>query len=154
MVVVGNIIARGNPELEEVLDCKIPYRSMPEILEEVFLPGRHSIVVSGTHGKTTTTAMLAWIFHTAGKRPNFLVGGVAENFGKSYGLGGGEEFILEGDEYETAFWDRGPKFFHYHPDDLIVTSLNSTTRTSIATLKLTSLPFGGSSISFRDADAW
>jgi UDP-N-acetylmuramate: L-alanyl-gamma-D-glutamyl-meso-diaminopimelate ligase len=123
MVVVGNIIARGNPELEEVLDRKISYRSMPEILEEVFLPGRHSIVVSGTHGKTTTTAMLAWVFHAAGKRPNFLVGGVAENFGKSYGLEGGEEFILEGDEYETAFWDRGPKFFHYHPDDLIVTSL-------------------------------
>lgn len=123
MVVVGNIIARGNPELEEVLDRRIPYRSMPEILEEVFLPGRHSIVISGTHGKTTTTAMLAWVFHTAGRRPNFLVGGVAENFGKSYGLGGGEEFILEGDEYETAFWDRGPKFFHYHPDDLIVTSL-------------------------------
>ncbi len=123
LVIVGNIIARGNPELEEVLDRKIPYRSMPEILEEVFLPERHSIVVSGTHGKTTTTAMLAWIFQTAGKRPNFLVGGVAENFGKSYGLGGGEEFILEGDEYETAFWDRGPKFFHYHPDDLIITSL-------------------------------
>jgi UDP-N-acetylmuramate: L-alanyl-gamma-D-glutamyl-meso-diaminopimelate ligase len=123
LVVVGNIIARGNPELEEVLDRKIPYRSMPEILEEVFLSGRHSIVVSGTHGKTTTTAMLAWIFHTAEKKPNFLVGGVAENFGKSYGLEGGEEFILEGDEYETAFWDRGPKFFHYHPDDLIITSL-------------------------------
>ncbi|MDP9338724.1 MAG: UDP-N-acetylmuramate:L-alanyl-gamma-D-glutamyl-meso-diaminopimelate ligase [Acidobacteriota bacterium] len=123
LVIVGNIIARGNPELEEVLDRKIPYRSMPEILEEVFLPGRHSIVVSGTHGKTTTTAMLAWIFDTAGKKPSFLVGGVAENFGKSYGLGGGEEFILEGDEYETAFWDRGPKFFHYHPDDLIITSL-------------------------------
>src|SRR6202790_2717817 len=123
LVIVGNIIARGNPELEEVLDRKISYRSMPEILEEVFLPGRHSIVVSGTHGKTTTTAMLAWIFETAGKKPNFLVGGVAENFGKSYGLGSGEEFILEGDEYETAFWDRGPKFFHYHPDDLIITSL-------------------------------
>ena len=123
LVVVGNIIARGNPELEEVLDRKIPYRSMPEIIEEVFLPGKHSMVVSGTHGKTTTTAMLAWIFHVAGKRPNFLVGGVAENFGKSYGLGGGDEFILEGDEYETAIWDRGPKFFHYHPDDLIVTSL-------------------------------
>jgi UDP-N-acetylmuramate: L-alanyl-gamma-D-glutamyl-meso-diaminopimelate ligase len=121
--VIGNVIARGNPELEEVLDRRIPYRSLPEMLEEVFLPGKHSIVVSGTHGKTTTTAMLAWIFQTAGKRPNFLVGGVAENFGKSYGLGGGEEFILEGDEYETAFWDRGPKFFHYHPDDLIITSL-------------------------------
>jgi UDP-N-acetylmuramate: L-alanyl-gamma-D-glutamyl-meso-diaminopimelate ligase len=123
LVIVGNIIARGNPELEEVLDRKIPYRSLPEILEEVFLPGRHSIVVSGTHGKTTTTAMLGWIFHSAGRQPNFLVGGVAENFGKSYGLGGGADFILEGDEYETAFWDRGPKFFHYHPDDLIITSL-------------------------------
>jgi UDP-N-acetylmuramate: L-alanyl-gamma-D-glutamyl-meso-diaminopimelate ligase len=123
LAVIGNVIARGNPELEEVLDRRIPYRSLPEMLEEVFLPGKHSIVVSGTHGKTTTTAMLAWIFQTAGKQPNFLVGGVAENFGKSYGLGGGEDFILEGDEYETAFWDRGPKFFHYHPDDLIVTSL-------------------------------
>jgi UDP-N-acetylmuramate: L-alanyl-gamma-D-glutamyl-meso-diaminopimelate ligase len=123
LVVVGNIIARGNPELEEVLDRKIPYRSLPETLEEFFLPGKHSIVVSGTHGKTTTTAMLAWIFHTAGRKPNFLVGGVAENFGKSYGMEGGNEFILEGDEYETAIWDRGPKFFHYHPDDLIITSL-------------------------------
>jgi UDP-N-acetylmuramate: L-alanyl-gamma-D-glutamyl-meso-diaminopimelate ligase len=123
LVIVGNIIARGNPELEETLDRKIPYRSMPEILEEVFLPGKHSIVVSGTHGKTTTTAMLAWIFHVAEKSPTFLVGGVAENFGKSYGLGHGTEMILEGDEYETAFWDRGPKFFHYHPDDLIITSL-------------------------------
>jgi UDP-N-acetylmuramate: L-alanyl-gamma-D-glutamyl-meso-diaminopimelate ligase len=123
LAIVGNIIARGNPELEETLERKIPYRSMPEILEEVFLPGKHSIVISGTHGKTTTTAMLAWIFHSAGKQPTFLVGGVAENFGKSYGLGSGTEMILEGDEYETAFWDRGPKFFHYHPDDLIVTSL-------------------------------
>ncbi len=123
LVIVANIIARGNPELEEVLEKKIPYRSLPETLEEFFLPGKHSIVVSGTHGKTTTTAMLAWIFHVAGKQPTFLVGGVAENFGKSYGLGDGSEMILEGDEYETAFWDRGPKFFHYHPDDLIITSL-------------------------------
>jgi UDP-N-acetylmuramate: L-alanyl-gamma-D-glutamyl-meso-diaminopimelate ligase len=123
LVVVGNIVARGNPELEEVLDRRIPYCSMPQIIEEVFLPGRHSIVVAGTHGKTTTTAMLAWIFHSTGKRPNFLVGGIAENFGKSYGLGGGEEFILEGDEYETALFDRGPKFFHYHPQTLVLTSL-------------------------------
>jgi UDP-N-acetylmuramate: L-alanyl-gamma-D-glutamyl-meso-diaminopimelate ligase len=123
LVIVANIIARGNPELEETLDRRIPCRSMPEILEEVFLPGKHSIVVSGTHGKTTTTALLAWIFHCAGKSPTFLVGGIAENFGKSYGLGTGAEIILEGDEYETAFWDRGPKFYHYHPDDLIITSL-------------------------------
>src|SRR5438876_12423579 len=123
LVIVANIIARGNPELEETLEKKIPYRSLPETLEEVFLPGKHSIVVSGTHGKTTTTAMLVWIFHVAGKQPTFLIGGVAENFGRSYGLGEGGEMILEGDEYETAFWDRGPKFFHYHPDDLIITSL-------------------------------
>ncbi|HYK38736.1 MAG TPA: Mur ligase domain-containing protein, partial [Candidatus Eremiobacteraceae bacterium] len=123
LVIVANIIARGNPELEQTLEKKTPYRSLPETLEEIFLPGKHSIVVSGTHGKTTTTAMLAWIFHEAGKQPTFLVGGVAENFGKSYGLGDGSEMILEGDEYETAFWDRGPKFFHYHPDDLIITSL-------------------------------
>src|SRR5215831_17385500 len=123
LAVIGNVIARGNPELEEVLDRRIPYRSLPEMLEEVFLPGKHSIVVSGTHGKTTTTAMLAWIFQVAGKRPNFLVGGVAENFGKSYGLGCGEEFILEGDEYDSAYWDKAAKFFHYQPDDLIITSL-------------------------------
>jgi len=123
LVVVGNVICRGNPELEYVLDSSIPYFSMPRVLEEFFLPGKHSIVISGTHGKTTTTAITAWIFEVAGRRPNFLVGGVAENFGRSYGLGGGDEFILEGDEYETAFFDRGPKFFHYHPNDLIVTSL-------------------------------
>ena len=123
LVVVGNAISRGNVEVEEMLDRKLKYHSLPEILEEEFLPEKHSVVVSGTHGKTTTTAMLAWIFQVAGKKPNFLVGGVAENFGKSYGLGGGEEFILEGDEYDSAYWDKGAKFFHYHPDDLIITSL-------------------------------
>jgi len=123
LVVVGNAISRGNVEVEEMLDRRLPHRSLPEILEEEFLPGKHSIVVSGTHGKTTTTAMLAWIFHVANKRPNFLVGGVAENFGKSYGLGGGPDFILEGDEYDSAYWDKAAKFFHYQPDDLIITSV-------------------------------
>lgn len=123
LVVVGNAISRGNPELEVVLDQKIPYRSLPEVLKDFFLPGHDSIVVTGTHGKTTTTAMLAWIFHVAGRRPDFLVGGVVENFGKSYGLEGGGEFILEGDEYDSAFFDKGPKFLHYRPDDLIITSL-------------------------------
>jgi UDP-N-acetylmuramate: L-alanyl-gamma-D-glutamyl-meso-diaminopimelate ligase len=123
LVVVGNIIARGNPEIEYVLDQRIPYKSMPEAIRERFLPGRNSIVVAGTHGKTTTTSLLAWIFHVAGRKPNFLMGGVAENFGRSYGLGGGQEFIIEGDEYETAFFDRAPKFFHYRPDDLILTSV-------------------------------
>jgi UDP-N-acetylmuramate: L-alanyl-gamma-D-glutamyl-meso-diaminopimelate ligase len=124
LAVVGNVIARGNPEIEYILDQKIPYCSMPQVLEEYFIPGHTSIVVTGTHGKTTTTAMLAWIFHVAGRRPDFLVGGVVPNFSdRSYGLGGGEEFIIEGDEYETAFFDRGPKFLHYHPDELILTSL-------------------------------
>jgi UDP-N-acetylmuramate: L-alanyl-gamma-D-glutamyl-meso-diaminopimelate ligase len=123
LIVVGNAISRGNVEVEEMLDRKLAHRSLPEILEEEFLPGKHSIVVSGTHGKTTTTAMLAWIFHAAGKHPNFLVGGVAENFGKSYGLGGGPDFILEGDEYDSAYWDKAAKFFHYQPDDLIITSV-------------------------------
>jgi UDP-N-acetylmuramate: L-alanyl-gamma-D-glutamyl-meso-diaminopimelate ligase len=123
LIVVGNAISRGNVEIEEMLDRKLPYSSLPEILEEEFLPEKHSIVVSGTHGKTTTTAMLAWIFEVAGRHPNFLVGGIAENFGKSYQLAGGEDFILEGDEYDSAYWDKAAKFFHYHPDDLIITSL-------------------------------
>ncbi len=123
LVIVGNAISRGNVEVEEMLDRKLPHRSLPEILEEEFLPGKHSIVVSGTHGKTTTTAMLAWIFHVVNKRPNFLIGGVAENFGKSYGLAGGPEFILEGDEYDSAYWDKAAKFLHYQPDDLIITSV-------------------------------
>jgi len=123
LVVIGNAVSRGNPEVEFVLDRQIPYRSLPEVLREFFLPGHDSLVVAGTHGKTTTTAMLAWIFEVAGRRPDFLMGGVAENFGKSYGLGGGKEFILEGDEYDSAFFDKGPKFLHYRPDDLVITSL-------------------------------
>jgi len=123
LIVVGNAISRGNVEVEEMLDRRLPHRSLPEILEEEFLPGKHSIVVTGTHGKTTTTALLAWTFHLAAKHPNFLVGGVAENFGKSYGLEGGQEFILEGDEYDSAYWDKAAKFFHYAPDDLVITSV-------------------------------
>ena len=123
LVVIGNAISRGNPELEFVLDNKIAYRSLPEMIKEFFLPGHDSLVVTGTHGKTTTTSLLAWIFHLAGRRPDFLIGGVAENLGKSYGLGGGREFIIEGDEYDSAFFDKGPKFLHYRPDDLIITSL-------------------------------
>jgi UDP-N-acetylmuramate: L-alanyl-gamma-D-glutamyl-meso-diaminopimelate ligase len=123
LVVIGNAASRGNPEVEYVLDNKIPYCSLPEALQTLFLPGHDSIVITGTHGKTTTTALLAWIFHFAGRRPDFLIGGVAQNFSKSYGLGGGQEFILEGDEYDSAFFDKGPKFLHYRPDELIITSL-------------------------------
>jgi len=123
IVVLGNALSRGNPEVEAVLDRKIPYLSLPQALEEFFLPGHESLVVTGTHGKTTTTSMLAWILHHAGRRPNFLIGGVAENFGRSFGLGGGSEFVLEGDEYDSAFFDKAPKFLHYHPQEAILTSL-------------------------------
>jgi len=123
LVVIGNAISRGNPELERVLDTRIPFRSLPQMLHDEFLRGREVIVVAGTHGKTTTTSMLAWIFQVAGREPSFLVGGIAENFGSSFAIGSGREFIIEGDEYDTAFFDKGPKFLHYFPDAAILTSV-------------------------------
>jgi UDP-N-acetylmuramate: L-alanyl-gamma-D-glutamyl-meso-diaminopimelate ligase len=123
LVVVGNAISRGNVELEHVLDQRIPFCSLPQILHDEFLRGKEVLVVAGTHGKTTTTSMLAWIFHTAGLQPSFLIGGIAENFGSSFQLGQGKHFILEGDEYDTAFFDKGPKFLHYFPDSVILTSV-------------------------------
>ncbi len=121
LVVVGNAMSRGNVELEYVLDQRIPFCSLPQILHDEFLVGKEVLVVAGTHGKTTTTSMLAWIFETAGLEPSFLIGGIAENFGSSFGLGAGKHFILEGDEYDTAFFDKGPKFLHYIPDAVILT---------------------------------
>ena len=126
LVIVGNAISRGNVELEYVLDQRIPFRSMAQTVYEEFLTGRESLVVAGTHGKTTTTSMLAWIYETAARMrgehgPSFLIGGVAENFGTSFQLAPGKSFILEGDEYDTAFFDKGPKFMHYFPDAAILT---------------------------------
>jgi UDP-N-acetylmuramate: L-alanyl-gamma-D-glutamyl-meso-diaminopimelate ligase len=123
LVVVGNAISRGNVELEQVLDRRIPFCSLPQLLHDEFLRDKEVLVVAGTHGKTTTTSMLAWIFHTAGFQPSFLIGGIAENFGSSFHLGQGKHFILEGDEYDTAFFDKGPKFLHYFPDAVILTSV-------------------------------
>jgi UDP-N-acetylmuramate: L-alanyl-gamma-D-glutamyl-meso-diaminopimelate ligase len=123
LIVVGNAISRGNVELEQALDQRIPFCSLPQLLHEEFLRGKEVLVVAGTHGKTTTTSMLAWIFHTAGMQPSFLIGGIAENFGSSFHLGQGKHFILEGDEYDTAFFDKGPKFLHYFPDTVILTSV-------------------------------
>jgi UDP-N-acetylmuramate: L-alanyl-gamma-D-glutamyl-meso-diaminopimelate ligase len=123
IVVVGNAISRGNVELEHVLDQRIPFCSLPQILHDEFLRGKEVLVVAGTHGKTTTTSMLAWIFDQAGMNPSFLIGGIAENFGSSFRLGQGKHFILEGDEYDTAFFDKGPKFLHYFPDAVILTSV-------------------------------
>ncbi|MGA7287031.1 MAG: UDP-N-acetylmuramate:L-alanyl-gamma-D-glutamyl-meso-diaminopimelate ligase [Terriglobales bacterium] len=123
LVVVGNALSRGNVELELVLDQRIPFCSLPQLLHDEFLLGKEVLVVAGTHGKTTTTSMLAWIFETAGLHPSFLIGGIAENFGRSFGLGEGKHFIIEGDEYDTAFFDKGPKFLHYFPDSVILTSV-------------------------------
>ncbi len=123
LVVVGNAISRGNPELEHLLDQRIPFCSLPQLLHDEFLRGKEVLVVAGTHGKTTTTSMLAWIFQAAGLDPSFLIGGIAENFGSSFHLGKGKHFILEGDEYDTAFFDKGPKFLHYFPDSVILTSV-------------------------------
>src|SRR6202167_5423302 len=123
LVVVGNAISRGNVELEQVLDHRLAFCSLPQLLHDEFLRGKEVLVVAGTHGKTTTTSMLAWIFHCAGLQPSFLIGGIAENFGSSFHLGRGRHFIVEGDEYDTAFFDKGPKFLHYFPDSVILTSV-------------------------------
>jgi UDP-N-acetylmuramate: L-alanyl-gamma-D-glutamyl-meso-diaminopimelate ligase len=120
LVVVGNALSRGNPELEAVLSRRLRYASMPEVLNDLFLPGRTPVVVAGTHGKTTTAALTAWLLASAGRDPGFLIGGVPLNFRKSFRAGRGEAFVVEGDEYDTAFFDKGPKFLHYLPAVAIV----------------------------------
>ena len=116
LVIVGNVISRGNVEIEYVLNEHIPYMSLPEALREFIIRGKRSIVITGTHGKTTTTSMLAWIFEQAGRRPGFMIGGIPKNFGRGFQLGGGEDFILEGDEYDSAYFDKAAKFLRYSPD--------------------------------------
>src|SRR2546427_4092325 len=115
LVVIGNALSRGNVEIEYVLDSGLRYAAMAETVKELFIRGKQSMVVAGTHGKTTTTAMLAWILEVAGRKPSFLVGGIAENFGSSFQFRDGPDFVIEGDEYDTAFFDKGPKFLHYLP---------------------------------------
>jgi UDP-N-acetylmuramate: L-alanyl-gamma-D-glutamyl-meso-diaminopimelate ligase len=123
LVVIGNSLSRGNPEVEVVLERKLPYVSMAELLKEYFIRGKTSLVVTGTHGKTTTSSLLAWVFEFAGKKPGFMIGGIVENFGSSCHDGKGDVFITEGDEYDTAFFDKRSKFFHYLPDQLILNNL-------------------------------
>ncbi len=123
LVIVGNAISRGNAELEYVLDQRVRFQSLPQVLHDEFLRGRNVVTVAGTHGKTTTTSMTSWIFDVAGRNPSFLIGGIAENFQSSFRVSDGENFIIEGDEYDTAFWDKGPKFLHYFPDSVILTSV-------------------------------
>ena len=116
LVIVGNVISRGNVEVEEVLDRRIAYMSLPEALREFLIRGKRSIVLTGTHGKTTTSSMLSWIFEKADRRPSFMIGGIPNNFGRGYQLGAGEDFIIEGDEYDSAYFDKAAKFLRYLPD--------------------------------------
>ena len=123
LVVIGNVIRRVNPEATEVRARRLPQMSFPAALGAFFLRDRHSVVVTGTHGKTTSTALLGHVLTAAGRDPSFLVGGVARNYDASFRLGGGRHFVVEGDEYDTAYFDKGPKFLHYRPRTAILTSI-------------------------------
>jgi len=123
LVVIGNAMSRGNEEVEAVLDRKLRYVSLAETVKEFFIRGKTSVVVTGTHGKTTTSALLAWVLESAGLAPGFVIGGVPENFGIGARLGGGKLFVTEGDEYDTAFFDKRSKFVHYLPDCVILNNI-------------------------------
>ncbi len=123
LVVIGNVITKTNPEAEEVLRHNLPYLSMPQALAELFLKDRTPIVVAGTHGKTTLSTMTAWLLEAAGADPGFFIGGIGKNFGTGARKGTGTFFVIEGDEYDTAFFDKGPKFLHYRPNIAILTSI-------------------------------
>ena len=123
LAVIGNAVRRENPEARAVIENGIPYRSFPDALYEHAIRGKHSVVIAGTHGKTTTTSLVATLLQEAGRDPSLLVGGLAENFGGSFRDGAGPEFVVEGDEYDTAFFDKTPKFLHYGAQTLVVTSI-------------------------------
>jgi len=122
-VIVGNAIPRGNPEVEEALNRKLLYRSQAEVVKEEFIRGKHCLAVAGTHGKTTTTSIAAWVMDQGGLDPGFLIGGVAQNFGSSFRVTESDYFIIEADEYDTAYFDKGPKFMHYLPELAIVNNI-------------------------------
>ncbi len=123
LVIVGNAMSRGNPEVEAVLERKIPYTSVAAALKEFFIQGKHSIVISGTHGKTTTSSLIAWLLEYAGKDPSFLIGGIPKNFQQGFKIGQSDIFVVEGDEYDTAFFDKAAKFFHYLPETLVINNI-------------------------------
>ena len=123
LVIVGNALCRGNPELEAVLDQRLPYRSLPETLKEFFLQDKTNIVITGTHGKTTTTSLIAWIFREAGCNPGFLIGGIARDLAQGAAFTNSNYFIIEGDEYDTAFFDKRSKFLHYLPETVVINNI-------------------------------
>ena len=123
LVVIGNAISRGNPEVEATLERKLFYLSLPELLKEFFIRNKQSIVVAGTHGKTTSAALLSWVLENVDIDCSFLIGGIPINFGRGFKLGNGQPFVLEGDEYDTAFFDKRPKFLHYLPEIAIINNI-------------------------------
>ena len=140
-VIVGNAIPRGNPEVEETLKRKLLYRSQAEVVKEEFIRGHHSLAVAGTHGKTTTTSIAAWVMDQGGLDPSFLIGGVAQNFGSSFRVTGSDYFIIEADEYDTAYFDKGPKFMHYLPELAIVNNIEFDHADIYADLEAVKLAF-------------
>src|SRR5499426_2403513 len=122
-VIVGNAIPRGNPEVEETLKRKLLYKSQAEVVKEEFIRGKNCLAVAGTHGKTTTTSIASWVMDQGGLSPSFLIGGVAQNFGSSFRVTESDYFIIEADEYDTAYFDKGPKFMHYLPELAIVNNI-------------------------------
>src|SRR6266542_2356934 len=144
LVIVGNAISRGNPELEEVLDRKIRYCSLPEAIRDHFLWGARSIVIAGTHGKTTTTSIAGWLLTHGGMDPSMLIGGIARNFGEhgsSYRLGQGRDFVIEGDEYDSAYFDKTAKFLKYLPDIAVVNNVEFDHADIYADIDAVSLSF-------------
>jgi len=123
LVVVGNVITRENPEAVELSRLGLPYLSFPQALRHFAMKGKRSLVIAGTHGKTTTSAVVAWILESAGMDPSFMIGGIPQNFQANFKLGAGPHFVIEGDEYDTAFFDKGPKFLHYDPWVTLLTSI-------------------------------
>src|SRR5215831_17933893 len=123
VIVIGNAMKRGNPEVEAVLNRKLFYLSLPEVLKNYFLRGKHNLVVTGTHGKTTTTSLLTWIIEKAGRKPAYLIGGIPKNLGQGARLNDSKYFVIEGDEYDTAFFDKRSKFVHYLPELVIVNNI-------------------------------
>src|SRR5216110_2091013 len=123
VVVIGNAIKRGNPEVEAVLNRKLFYLSLPEVLKNYFLRGKHNLVVTGTHGKTTTTSLLTWIMEKGGRKPSYLIGGIPKNLGQGARLNDSKYFVIEGDEYDSAFFDKRSKFIHYLPELVIVNNI-------------------------------
>lgn len=161
LVVVGNAVSIGNPEVEEMLAKGLPYMSLPQALVEFYMKGKHSIVIAGTHGKTTTSALVTWLLEVGGMEPGFMVGGVLNNYGKSYKVGQGEYFVAEGDEYDSAFFDKRPKFLHYRPDTAIITGIefdHADIYQNLATIKkafgqfILSLPQQGRMLACWDDD--